>query len=379
MNFELKTHTHLLTVAGSRAYGMHRADSDVDVKGVAIPPPAYFHGYLHRFDQADKPEQLLPFIPLLAEAERAVAAATKLEGTVFNLVKFVALAADANPNILDVLFCRDAEVRLSTAIGAKLRGNRQLFLSGKAKHTFSGYAAAQLKRIRGHRAWLLSPPTHAPTRAEFELPEHTLIPADHLAAAKAAVQAEMDGWHIDYTGVDEPTIIDIQSRVSTYMTRVTAGLADADWTAAARSVGLSDNLIQVMLRERAYDNARRQWSQYQNWRSNRNPDRAALEAKYGYDTKHGAHLVRLLRMGREILTEGQVHVWRGGLDAEELLEIRAGAWSYDRLVEYAEVQDAALNELYSTGKYAVPKAPNRNAIDALCTELVESVLSGEDK
>ena len=46
------------------------------------------------------------------------------------------------------------------------------------------------------------------------------------------------------------------------------------------------------------------------------------------------HLVRLLRMGYEAVTEGVIRVKRP--DAEELLSIRNGAWTYDQIVEYAE-------------------------------------------
>src|SRR5690348_12239591 len=103
MEFDLPAATILLTVAGSRAYGIHRSDSDVDVKGVAIPPASYLHGYLKRFEQADAPSHLVPFTSLLNEEERAAVAATKLEGSIYDLRKFITLASDNNPNILDVL------------------------------------------------------------------------------------------------------------------------------------------------------------------------------------------------------------------------------------------------------------------------------------
>lgn len=377
--FPLREHTILLTVAGSRAYGIHRAESDVDLKGVAIPPKAYFHGYLSRFEQADKASEMRTFADLLNAEERAAVAATKLEGSIYELRKFIGLAADCNPNILDALFCRDEELRLATPLGEKLRENRALFLSAKAKHTFSGYAAAQLKRIRGHRAWLLSPPKAPPTRAAFGLPEFTLIPADQLAAANAAVASKIDSWALDFSGLDDAEIVHIEGQIAAYLSelRVAAGLESTDdlkWMAAARHVGLDDNLIQVLQREREYAAAQRYWKQYQEWRAGRNADRAVLEERYGFDTKHGAHLVRLLKMCREILETGQVNVWRGGIDAEQILAIRAGAWSYDELLEWAEAEDAALTELYNQRRYAVPKQPDREAIDRLCVELVEAAL-----
>jgi hypothetical protein len=97
------------------------------------------------------------------------------------------------------------------------------------------------------------------------------------------------------------------------------------------------------------------------------------------NTKHGAHLVRLLRMGREILETGEVHVWRGGPDGpndrEDLLAIRNGAWSYDWLVDWAEAEDKALQDLYRQRKYVVPGQPDRKGIDKLVVGLVEKALA----
>lgn len=375
--FDLRSHTHLLVVAGSRAYGIHTPTSDVDVKGVAIPPREYFLGYLNRFEQADKGSHMEVFSSTLTDEERQAVAREKLEGSVYNITKFVALAADCNPNILDVLFCRDEEVRVCTPLGRELREHRDLFVSAKAKHTFSGYSSAQLKRIKGHRSWLLDPPKAAPTRAAFGLPEHTLIPADQLAAAQAAVQKQIDGWEIDWSTMLDSEKVYVQEQIVGHLSKIGAvlGADGSKWLAAARIVGLDDNLILVMQREREYEAAARHWKQYQTWKTQRNEARAELEAKYGYDTKHGAHLVRLLRMGREILETGKVNVWRGGIDADEIRGVRAGAWSYDRLVEWAEAEDAALGEMYKAKRHVVPNQPDRHAIDALTIRLVETALS----
>lgn len=335
MHFDLVAHTHLLTVGGSRAYGIHTAESDVDVKGVAVPPLACHLGYLHRFEQADKPEHLRPFVARLLPHEAAAATLTKLDGVVFDLRKFVSLAVDANPNILDVLFCRESEVRFSTDIGRRLREARDLFLSQKCKHTFAGYAASQLRRIRSHRAWLLDPPREAPTRAAFGLPEGgAVLPSDQMGALDALMERGM----------------------------------------TADELGLAPAALELLEREKRYRAARTHWDQYQHWRASRNPARAALEERYGYDCKHAAHLVRLLRMGREILTTGRVHVWRGDIDADELRAIRSGAWSYDRLVTWAEQEDADLSEVYAAGTSPIRREPDRQELDEACVRLVRAAL-----
>lgn len=386
MEFDLRERTIILTVAGSRAYGLHTDTSDVDLKGVCIPTAPYFHGFALRFDQADKPTHMDPFLDTLSDQEQASVEATKLEGSVYGIQKFCRLAADANPNILDVLFCRNAEVRLESPLGKVLRNKRELFVSAKAMHTFSGYADGQLKRIRLHRRWLLSPPSHKPTRDEFDLPESTLIPKDQLAAAEAAVREKMDGWAIDYGRLEDAEKIHIQMQIADYLahfeatTRTPEG--EAKWFAAAHAIGLDDNFIDLMYRERRYKAASIEWQQYQHWLKTRNPERAALERKHSFDTKHGMHLVRLLKTGYEVLTTGKVHVWRGhGVpggpnDREELLAIRGGEWTYEELIEWSERVDGEMREMFKNREYTIPKAPARKQIDQLCQDLVETALDG---
>lgn len=377
MNFNLQDRTILLVVGGSRAYGIHTSTSDVDVKGVAIPPREYFLGFSSVFEQAEGSQNMGLFTHLMTSEEQEAIRTQKIEGTIYDIRKFLRLAADANPNILDVLFCRDQEVRVCSHEGEILRANRDLFVSAKANFTFSGYAIAQLKRIETHRRWLVHPPTHAPTREEYGLPNQTVIPADQLAAARAAVRSKIDSWELDLGEVSPDRVIYIQDRILETLTEISAYLGypdldDAKWIAASRSIGLDDNLMLVMQKEREYEAAQREWKQYLTWKATRNPARAALEEKYGYDTKHGAHLVRLLRMGEEIMETSQVNVWRGDIDREELLDIRNhGAWSFEQLIEWARRKDQALRELYKSGKYTIPKAPDRARLEQLCVSLVE--------
>jgi hypothetical protein len=79
-------------------------------------------------------------------------------------------------------------------------------------------------------------------------------------------------------------------------------------------------------------------------------------------------------MGHEILTTGRVNVWRGDIDRDELLAIRAGAWSYDALIEWADRVEAELEASYASSP--LPREPDRRAIDRLCVELVEDALAG---
>jgi hypothetical protein len=283
-------------------------ESDLDLRGVVIPPLPYFLGFARNFEQAESQEPDL---------------------VLYDIRKFFRLAAACNPSIIELLWTDPTDHYLVTPLGERLLAHRALFLSRKVKSTFSGYAAAQLKRINTHRRWLVHPPTHKPTRAEFGLPETTTLSVDILGAIEAV-----------------------------------EGAAEAD------VLGLPAHVMDIYRRERAYRNALREWRQYEHWKAQRNPKRAALEAKMGFDGKHAAHLVRLMRMCREILETGMVIVKRP--DREELLAIRNGAWSYDQLIAWSEKEDRALEEVAEHS--ALPATPDSKRLDALCIGLVEEAL-----
>ncbi len=122
--------------------------------------------------------------------------------------------------------------------------------------------------------------------------------------------------------------------------------------------------------QRAYQDTLKHWNHYQEWRKNRNPARAELERKYGYDTKHAVHLLRLLKMGIEILETGQVNVYRH--DREWLRAVRDGLLSYEELIEMAAVYKTRLEKLSQASP--LPKEPDFDAAETLVIELQERFL-----
>jgi hypothetical protein len=252
----LSDRTVLLARGGSHAYGTSTPESDLDLRGIVAAPPHVVFGFQESFEQfqCDVPDVL-----------------------VLELRRFFALAVDAQAWALEMLFVDPEDHLELSAIGARLVRERERFLSRKVRHTFSGYAMAQMKRLRAHRRLIVSPP-----------------PEGHE---------------------DRP----------------------------------------------AYD----QWSK------RRNPKRKSLEDRFGYDTKFGMHVVRLLRMCVEALSHGTLEVRRR--DAEELRAIRDGAWSFDELERFAAETDASLAEIEA--RSPLPRAPDRAALDALCCDLVRESLA----
>ena len=72
-----------------------------------------------------------------------------------------------------------------------------------------------------------------------------------------------------------------------------------------------------------------------------------------------------MRMCKEILIEGKVHVKRD--DAKDLLSVRFGSYSYDRLIEEAERLEQECEALYVTS--TLRKEPDRQLLDDFVVKL----------
>ena len=338
MNFDVDKHTILLVKHGSHAYGMNTPTSDLDVKGVCIEPKEFHFGFLHTFEQH----------------ERQAAKGHPQDLVIYSLKKFAKLAADCNPNIIEVLHVDDSDVLKIDSFGERLRAMRDSFLSRKARWTFAGYAHSQLKRIKTHRKWLLEPPKAPPSRADFGLSEVSKVSKSELGAFDSL----MGGVRGERCDECDPSFGCFD------------GTAPCAKKPASLEVEIPRELMTLFTREKQYQASKTHYDQYQHWKKTRNPTRAELETKFGLDTKHAAHLVRLMRMCKEIMTLGKVIVKRP--DAEELLSIRAGAWTYDQIVEYAEKIEAECALLYESS--VLPYKPDFVAIDAAIIAMTEEHL-----
>lgn len=356
--------TIFLTGVGSRAYGIHTPDSDYDQAGVMIPPAKYFYGL-------DKFEQFRDF--------------PGVDKVIYDIRKAVNLIADNNPNMLDLLFSPERCIRKMEKEWEIFIENRDLFISKKCRHTYSGYAFAQLRRINTHRKFLLDPPKVKPSREDFGLPAISIFPTAQL---KAVVYSAMGDFLIEEE--KENFLSELDDVYSNYVMPIINRFIKPDFRSLAmeylqvgiksqantlRALGpsyIKDEYIDMATRELQFYNADVEWRQYSSWVKSRNKARAELEVKYGYDTKHAAHLVRLIRMCNEILKTGKINVDRTGIDAEELKAIRAGAWEYDKLEEYAKQMDDEAGELYNTS--SIKRSPNINKIKSLCESVCEGYL-----
>jgi len=362
-------------ILGSRAYGTSTPESDTDVRGIFLPAKDYLLGFNKNVRQIESGK------PGKHSGDRAKPDA---ETCIYALQQFMALAVKSNPNVLEILWAPNECVLDITPEGEKLRDRRAEFLSRTAKNSYTGYAFAQIHRIRTHRKWLFNPPSAPPERKNYGLPTGDKLVSREQVGAFYVTLAHMlrniaEQRHLHKLVLE---IVEAEEFPGWEGIVQRQGIPDAPMSAVQVLTGATSNFIEALQKEQAYYRAADEWSKYQDWVKNRNPERAELERRFGIDSKYLSHLVRLMNSGVEIMTTGKLSVRRP--EAEQLLAIRRdGIWldgtpitpdRFDEFVAWAREREEEMEKLFHSDACPLPRKPNINKLDDLCVELSESML-----
>lgn len=324
-------------LTGSRAYGTSTPESDTDIRGIFC---------------AERKAITTPWFPI-----REMTLEDEEDGKLYELTNFMKLFADQNPNILELLFVHEEDVIETSPAYELLRKEAPSLLSSKVAFTFSGYAMSQMQRIKGHDKWINNPqPVTAPSQMEYlKLVHNYLGGKPILNIIDLTVKLANMAPYCVFIPFGENIFGVIEAEGDAGLFNEDGSIRKLDYDNISDSMKRQKPLMIVKYLANEHNLAKDNHKNYWTWKNNRNVKRHALEESFGYDTKHGMHLVRLMRMGEELLTEGRLLVRRP--DAEELLAIRNGAWSYEKLISWAEEKDDYIrNELYR--KTDLPKVAN---------------------
>jgi hypothetical protein len=121
---DLYEHIIYRCVVGSRAYGLDVDESDVDRRGIYLPP-AHLQWSIYGM-----PEQIED---------------NETQECYWELQKFLILVLKANPNVLECLFT--PLVELASPIAQELLDNRTVLLSQLVYQTYNGYVLSQFKKL----------------------------------------------------------------------------------------------------------------------------------------------------------------------------------------------------------------------------------------
>ena len=438
----------VMNVAGSRLYGNATSKSDWDYRGVFIASNADKLGLIDRVEQLGGETGKGKSGEMLYDA--LIKAGLKLEVTddivLYEVKRFIELARDANPNILDAL-CHDPDSDANIYCndnGAYLLKHKQLFMTKKLKHTFSGYAMSQLHKIKNHNRWLEKFPmstlvlqmlvTHRNNhrinrtwvsdnfggRVAAELFDNYITTAEvkKIMSVKTFFDCHDVDTDFAFPKVDLeelkrymiPRMVDYVKAFDQHAKRLdldeafemTTGndievltirdllLESGSFRALGGSIiniftngsgifdrqgsvkkhppeEVGDFVCSIIIDKDRYkadfDEVSKMWK----WKIERNVARSVLEDKYGYDTKYASHLYRLMIGAKHVLEDGLFDPVLTDEDLQIVKDVRAGKYTYDEIIEYADKSDKSLNGLYNTS--TLPQKVDMHKINNLLLEL----------
>jgi predicted nucleotidyltransferase len=235
INSPIENGVFFLTLHGSRAYGTNVEGSDEDFKGFGVPTK---NTYFSPFEKIHFEQQEIK----------------NPDTVIYEIRKFFSLLSNLNPNCIEVLFTREEDHIFMSKEGREVLDNRELFLSKRCRWSFSGYAFSQLKHLKTHRDYLLSPMKVPPTRADFGLGEKPEIEKNQLDATMALIQKEVDRINFDFLDyLQEPEKIALRSVMSEMLATFKITSKDR-WMSVARSLGFGDNFILLLWQKKESGN-----------------------------------------------------------------------------------------------------------------------------
>lgn len=332
-------------VSGSHAIGTNIPSSDWDERGIFATSKEELVFNVDYFEQVqfDKDDIVL-----------------------FELKKYLTLLHDQNPNFIEMLWVEDSDILHRTEASDILLKNRGSFLTKNVFNTYVSYAESQLKRIYGHNKWINNPqPVEPPEQKDF-------ITVLYSLSDEKYKKAPLEGFYALAIGDNNFALFDANK---------TPDFKGCNWVDKKGCISpLTANKrdefvhlerkpdILIKYRVEDYKKAHNKWKEYWTWKDNRNEIRSGLEYKFGYDTKHAMHIIRLLESGEEILRTGQVKVKRD--NAQFLLDIRFGAYSYDEMVEMVAKKKAKAEESFLLSK--LPEQISKEFTQKIMIEMYES-------
>lgn len=165
-NFDLfKSRMVYRCLMGSRAYGLNRPDSDLDVRGVFMattPALLALHAPPEDLEKKDPPREFVAF----------------------ELSKFLRLGLAGNPSVLEFLWAPQFE---QLPVFEPFRANRRAFLSKRIRHSYRGYANGQLQKMESRIK------AGEPVRWKNGLHMLRLMRAGTLALLTGEIQVPVEG------------------------------------------------------------------------------------------------------------------------------------------------------------------------------------------
>jgi len=374
------------TIVGSRAYGLHNENSDIDVKGFYwVPPEAY-----------------LGLNPPVTQKDGHISD-DKNDNTYYSLYKAFELLKTANPNMIELLWMPADVIQLRhSEIMDILLENRRLFITKQAYCSHAEYARNQIKKARGKNKKVHNPePETMPVKEDFcrvillNNLDLQYMQEDNMAAEDyEKYPSEENGWTVNGLYPFRPvplkeTDIDLSQyhvaslehvpnafRLYDYSLGNPKGVFRGNDTLVPESIPKEDewgNIVGLLIYDKSeYDKAVKDWHSYWDWKKNRNIHRWTSQEnkEIDYDVKNMQHCFRLLYSGLNILTDGEPIVRCEGELLRFLKDIRNEKFTYDKLMERLSVLEKKTEDAFK--RCNLPENYDHEKLDKLYRQIMEA-------
>jgi predicted nucleotidyltransferase len=397
-------------IAGSNLYNLNTPSSDIDIRGV------YQNTYEEQFS-------LLPVADDYSD--------DKSDIKYYSLHKFFKLAADCNPNIIELLYLPEDKILYKNNVYDITKDNASLFMSKKAKHTFLGYAHSQIQRAKGKNKKANNIDEYIDDNTIAYYINDIYNSAD-VDKSKEKVQRDFgknfikylekvkDSFEYDMNKIDVSTIkrrprpedfcwileycdyptMQYPSSIETYQLSDLSKYCCSSiehfpnmYKLFRNGTGVfKDNQLVVSFiskekeykdfdylftfNQDAYQRAIKEYDSLMEWLVNRNEARYTNDWDTGdvYDRKNMMHTMRLLMSAENIALTGKPLITFDDKsdDRKFLFGIRNGEYSYEYLLEYSEVLMDKLEVLFKES--SLPEKADIKKINELYLNICRNIL-----
>lgn len=359
INFLKQNNLLLLeTIAGSRSFGLATEKSDTDIKGVYFLPKEEFFG--------------LNYIPQISNDTN--------DEVYYEIGRFVELLQKNNPNILEILAGPEDCILERNTLMDFIKP--QDFLSKLCKDTFAGYAISQIKKAKGLNKKILNP---------VEKERKSILDFCYVLENNGSISLKK--WLLEFPsfgGVSERRGGLLQEKCGLISIDNTKGNFAIFYNEAgdfgykgiiqneeANQVSVSSvpkgekSIGYLFCNLDAYSTYCKDYREYWKWVSERNEDRYNVNKNHGqnYDSKNMMHTIRLLQSCEHIFKNNEMQIRVE--NREELLDIKAGNWSYEKVMQKAESLIKSIEHYHSISK--LPDFPDSTKTTKILVEIRENL------
>ena len=377
-----------IVIVGSQAYGTNVASSDYDFAGVFMQSKEDIYG-LNYIEQIEIDEK---------KNKEDFGNKEKDDAVFYEVKRFLQLLQTANPTVLSILFSPEDCIIYKHPMFDVLLDKKNDFVTKKCKNSFAGYAIAQCRKAKGLNkkqnwekdkvarkdvldfCYVIEGPKSIPFKVwnEYKGYDEKFCGVVNVPNARDlyAVYYDYDAYNcfsdkladghkelnkIRVIESGKPMGFGYKGLVKTGasftidgkdLIELSEGLYKKVNYGESNQLRLSSipkgetPICNIVYNKDSYTTHCKDFSEYQEWLKNRNEARYVETQEHGQkiDSKNIMHLVRLLRMSREIAENKEFIIRRP--DAEYLKSIRRGEVGLQEIIDWAEEEILSIDELF---------------------------------